>query len=1078
MRYRSGFLAASILFCCSIEPSIASEILKFGPSPAWVVPAKVPDQKPGQSGAPIAILLNDQQFLFEPGKVTLYTEGAIRIQNEQGLAAGNISIPWQPATDTVTVNKLGIRRGNQLIDILASGQSFTTVRREANLEAATLDGQLTANIQPEGLQEGDVIEFATTIERSDPVLQGHVETAFALFSGLPISQGRARLTWPKNMKVKTRVSDLLPEPKTKTEGTKQVIELVMEEIEPPAPPKNAPPRYGLGFYAEASDYASWAEVADLMRPLFLQASVIPASGPLRSEVERIRDEGKTPETRTELALALVQKRVRYVALLMGSGNYRPANAEETWSRRFGDCKGKTALLLGLLRELGVEARPVLVSSTLGDALPQRLPMLGAFDHVIVQATVGGRPYFLDGTRSGDRKLTEVATPYFAWGLPVAENASLIRILPEPLSVPTSESIVQIDARAGARAPASANVEVSLRGEEATQLNALMSMATGKQRDEFLRAYWKSTYGFVTVDSTDGRLDSENGEYRLIMSGTAKLDWDGGFRVPGSSLAYKADFERASGAGHDAPVAIGFPAYRRSRTTIRLPAGFFAGKRAVIAPVQETLAGVEYKRAATITGETLVVETSERSIVPEIPYVEARRSEARLRTLWDEDVLLRLPASYRQTAQDVAALDAEKPRSADEFLDRGNDFLDDGQYDKAIADFTAALALNPNSAPAYGSRGITYVWKGDYAAAEKDLAKAEELRPQSAVVYRARGLMAEQRGEFANAVEAYTNALESNPKSSFALGHRGRAYMALGDKHKALADFESALRIKPTWTELRLARANILFELGDREAVAREADLLTSENGDSDYALVAAARIYARLGMKKEMGDAFDQALALGPKAYIYLNRAQTRPKDDRQGRLSDMQAALKLEPDNPDILAEAAEQNAENGDFSSALKLYGQAIEKDRTEKSFAIRRAIIQYRAGDKAAAEKVLADLRPSIKSAMDLNNLCWAKATAGILLESALQDCDDSLRLAADSAAVMDSRALVLLRLGRLDEAIGEYGKAIDKGIGAASYMGRALAHARKGDKARAEADRAQALKLDADVETRFVSFGLKL
>jgi transglutaminase-like putative cysteine protease len=49
--------------------------------------------------------------------------------------------------------------------------------------------------------------------------------------------------------------------------------------------------------------------------------------------------------RAEAALALVQDRVRYVALAMGAGGYVPADAAETWSRRYGDCKGKTALLL-------------------------------------------------------------------------------------------------------------------------------------------------------------------------------------------------------------------------------------------------------------------------------------------------------------------------------------------------------------------------------------------------------------------------------------------------------------------------------------------------------------------------------------------------------------------------------------------------------------------------------------------------------------------------------------------------------------------------------------------------------------
>ena len=118
------------------------------------------------------MLLHDQQTMLEPGKISTFSELAFKIQKPEGLAAGNLSIAWNPAFDTATVNRLEIHRGNQVIDVLKSGQTFTTMRRESNLELAMLDGVLTANIQPEGLQEGDIVVLAYTDEHSDPVLKG------------------------------------------------------------------------------------------------------------------------------------------------------------------------------------------------------------------------------------------------------------------------------------------------------------------------------------------------------------------------------------------------------------------------------------------------------------------------------------------------------------------------------------------------------------------------------------------------------------------------------------------------------------------------------------------------------------------------------------------------------------------------------------------------------------------------------------------------------------------------------------------------------------------------------------------
>lgn len=1054
-------------------PAIAAEALKFAPPPAWVHPQPLPAAKP--TAAPVAVLLEDQQIAFERGKVTSYTDDAIRIQNAQGLAAGNLAIVWQPATDTVTVNKLQIRRGDKVIDVLAGGQTFTVLRRETNLDAATLDGTLTATIQPEGLQEGDILEMATTIERSDPVLKGHVEAMFGAWNGLPIQSAHAAVKWPSELHVNVRQTPNLPAARKSSANGMNALELSGENVEPLVLPGGAPGRFLVGRLAEATDFGSWSDLANLMLPLFRDASAIPASGLLHDEVEKIRGPSSDPKGRAAGALALVQDRVRYVALLMGQGGYVPASAEQTWSRRFGDCKAKTALLLGILHALGIEAEPVLVQAKLGDMIADRLPMISLFNHVLVRAHIGGKDYWLDGTRTGDADLDSIKIPDFAWGLPLVQRAELVRMIPRPLDLPNIEHRVNIDAGAGLFAAAPTTIDELYRGDSAVAFNTLYSALTAQQRDEAMRDKAKTYFDDFSVASSSIAFDKAKRELSVSIKGAAKLSWkDGWFNVPTSSIGFAPDFDRAAGPLHDAPLAVTHPRYVKDRATIRLPAGF-AAKQKLSAPVHEALAGVEYARLETVSGDVLTVDSSERSIASEVPYKDAIAAEARLRALNKDDIYLSSNVSYLPTGDDLTALAATTPGSADEYVQRGNSYLDGTKYDQAIADFTAALKLEPENRTALADRAIARVWKRQFEEAEKDLSVLDRSDPKNSVGLRARGLIAQFKGECARAIEFYTQSLAREPGNTFALGNRAYCEAQLSKSDAALADSADALEGDPGLGELRIMRANIFMRQGKRDLVAGEAEALTRDNPDSEYAWVGAGKAYAALGQRDKAMQALDRALKIGLHAYVYVNRAHVRPPSDVEGRLADLNAALKLEPSNSDALTEKARILTSKGDTRGALalidKLSPALDNQDRLE------RAVLLYKAGRTDEGRKILEAVRTSSKTSMELNNLCWTKATADVMLDSALQDCRDALKLNPESGPSEDSLGMVLLKLGKLDEALQAYDKAIARNTGPVSLMGRALVYLKKGDRTRAETDAAEARKLSPTIDDTFAGYGLK-
>ena len=635
-----GFLA---------HPAIAADKLAYGPAPGWVKPiAARPDTAP-PGEAPVRPLLHDQQVHLDRAAQERFLHTVMKIQTAQGLAAGTVTLSWKPDTDTVTIHKLLVHRGGETIDILAKGQQFTILRRETNLERAALDGNLTANLQPEGLQVGDTIEFAATLKRSDPVLKGHVEQSGAGWNGAVIAQASFRASWPADLPLRLRKTEDLPEPAPKRVGDRMELAIEMNGARPLIRPAKAPPRFLRGRILEMSDFASWSDLADLMRPYFEKTAQLPASGPLQDEYKRIAALSPDPKLRAEAALVLVQTKIRYLALSMNDGGLVPATAEQTWARRFGDCKGKTVTLLALLRALGIEAEAVLVNSPNGDGIDERLPAIGAFDHVLVRAHIGGKTYWLDGTRPADGDIDRIDVPSFVWGLPLVEKARLVRIMPEPYTEPMLTTKAQIDASAGAFAPAPFHAELSMRGDGGQRARMSFSALTTEQRDQAIKKLMKSRYDFVDFKTSATRWDDKSGTFTAIGDGTATLEWTERRYTPvGSDIGNRADFTREPGPHADAPVSISYPGYVRIEEEVVLPSTGFTLVNGEA--VDKAAAGIAYTRKASLDGKVFRMVTTQRSLASEFPYAEAAAAQTTLRALWNRKLRLVLPEGVKDPAE--------------------------------------------------------------------------------------------------------------------------------------------------------------------------------------------------------------------------------------------------------------------------------------------------------------------------------------------------------------------------------------------------------------------------------------------
>ena len=135
---------------------------------------------------------------------------------------------------------------------------------------------------------------------------------------------------------------------------------------------------------------------------------------------------------------------------------------------------------------------------------------------------------------------------------------------------------------------------------------------------------------------------------------------------------------------------------------------------------------------------------------------------------------------------------QKPKGrALAYFNRGNALMQQGDADKAIADFDAAIKLDPKNVSAYNNRGSAKNEKGDVDGAIEDFNAAIKHNARFASAYFNRANALAAKGESARAIKDYDTAIRYNRRNVNAYVARGALMLASGATAKARGDLRTA-----------------------------------------------------------------------------------------------------------------------------------------------------------------------------------------------------------------------------------------------------------------------------------------------
>lgn len=817
----------------SLAASSAAEraFSRGDPVPAWA--DRIGTLPPAPSGHPLSVRLADVMF-YAGAAPAEYHHKAYTAHEASSLGAlGQFDIQFQPEYQRVQLHRLVLVRGKQVIDKLASAD-IRFLQRERSLDQGIYDGSVTAQIVTTDVRVGDTLDIEYTITGQNPVFAGHIMEAAQVDYGGPVQLRRVTIDAPQDKHLAHRLLGAGPGPvpawTEQVRDGRRRLRFEMKALAPLIGESSVPFDAHQFRWVQVSDFRDWTEVNAWALDLFATKTP-PAvlAAPLRTARA-----AKTREEAVARVLEYVQNEIRYLSVSLGENSHRPFAPATVIERGYGDCKDKTLLAVTMLRELGIEAEPVLVATYATRGPSAMLPSPTLFDHAIVRVTVNGKRYFLDPTRLGQYGALDRMGQVHGGRevLVVKDGVTALETIPLPArEFMTSKRLERALVTAFGK-PAEFQTRIEMTGADAESARVQLARLS---KPEIRKAY----EGALVKRYPDARLVGEP----LILDDRQRNTLTIETRHSIASL-----LKESAGGGWDLRYSptnlteLFAPPGSAQRTfALAVPAYPYAYEYALelALPATADLPEQSYKRSVDDRAFLLQrkLDVSKRSMRVELVLdtredrVDPGRLPHYLKNLDQFDDMvggtLHVPASGGGAAAAASTAAASKAAAAPSAEARLEEAV--VAMGRVIAD-ADSMARDPSASLC--ERALALAHMGRKPESLKDLARATQLQPQSNSVLRCRADANYILGRFKESEADYAKAIARGDDTAGAYLGRGLAALFLNRSSAAQADFELAAAKSDEPGE-RL-RAQVLQQMAGGAVAPATA-------GDADLAWLRAAQ---------------------------------------------------------------------------------------------------------------------------------------------------------------------------------------------------------------------------------------------
>ena len=326
-------------------------------------------------------------------------------------------------------------------------------------------------------------------------------------------------------------------------------------------------------------------------------------------------------------------------------------------------------------------------------------------------------------------------------------------------------------------------------------------------------------------------------------------------------------------------------------------------------------------------------------------------------------------------------------------------------DEVKAAIERGIAANPTAVRPRLALVSYYLQLGDRKSALAAAQTAKEAFRNEPQMVEALGATQLAAGETNQALDSFRQLVQMQPQSPAALMRLAEAQATVKDYQGAIDSLQSALRIQPddamAWANL----AKVYFLSGRPDDAIAEARKQQKEHPDRGLGYTLEAEVFAAQKKWPEAANAYGESLRRQPLPIVAVRYYSTLLKMGNKAQASVLADRwLKENPKDPTFYIYLGEQSVLNKDYKDAVASLEAALKRDPDNAQVLNNLAYALTELGDRRATDYAERAFRQAPNNASIVDTYGWAlvrtgdggKGTELLRVASNLAPTNDEIRL----------------------------------------------------------------------------------